>query len=335
MALHYHSAAQLSSTLRHKVNGRNAAWMFTVAAMLAHAACSSQPAAGPAEQSPVLARAYLDVPYASTSPAQRLDLYLPSTGNGPFPLVIWIHGGGWSGGTRTLDDLSPQRQLVLKGYAVATVDYRLSGVARYPAAVQDVKASIRFLRANATRYALAPDRVALWGSSAGAHLAALVGTTPEVTAFDDASLGNAAQSVRVQAVVSWFAPTDLLQMDADGAAQGCPVYNGTGHDSALSPEGIWLGARPSAVPALARQASPVTWLSSDDPPFLVQHGGRDCTVPTNQGARLRDGLRTVETDSTSIQWTLFPVDGHGGTSFNASANVNVVATFLDIWLRAN
>jgi acetyl esterase/lipase len=325
----------LSSTLCCKVRVRQAVSVFALGAIVGLTACTTETSPGSAIEPTALARSYTDVPYASISAAQRLDLYLPATGSGPFPLVIWIHGGGWSGGTKTLDDLSPQRQLVNRGYAVATVEYRLSGVARYPAAVQDVKASIRFLRANAATYALAPERVALWGGSAGAHLAALVGVTPEVTAFDDASLGNATQSVRVQAVVSWFAPTDLLQMDADGAAQGCPVYNGTGHDSAVSPEGLWLGARPSSVPALAKQASPVTWLSSDDPPFLVQHGGRDCTVPTNQGMRLRDGLRASETDTTRVPWTLFPADGHGGTSFSTTANVNTVAAFLDKWLRAN
>jgi dipeptidyl aminopeptidase/acylaminoacyl peptidase len=158
--------------------------------------------------------------------------------------------------------------------------------------------------------------------------------TSPVTLFDDATLGNASQSARVQAVVSWFAPTDLLNMDADGSAQGCPFYNGTGHDSPTSPEGAWLGARPSTVPDLARQASPVTWLSSDDPPMLVQHGGKDCTVPTNQGIRLRDGLRAALGDTTRVPWTLFPNDGHGGTSFNADANVNTVAVFLDRWIRA-
>ena len=291
---------------------------------------------GPSEPivtpTPTLQRELLDLPYASVSRAQRLDLFLPATGAGPFPVLVWIHGGGWAAGSKNLSPTGIQRQMTARGYAVASVEYRLSGEAKYPAAVLDVKAAIRFLRANATRFALNSDRIAVWGSSAGGHLAALVGVTGGVALFDDATLGNATQSSRVQAVVDWFGPSELLQMDADGAAQGCPLFGGVGHDNSNSPEGLWLGGKPSALPARAREASPVTWVSTDDAPALVQHGGIDCTVPTAQGRRFRDALRTA-LDTSRVIWIELPNSGHGGPAFESAANVLVVAAFLDRWLR--
>jgi acetyl esterase/lipase len=277
-------------------------------------------------------RVSLDVAYASVAQAQKLDIYLPETGTGPYPVVVWIHGGGWSGGSKALDAASVQRQLTTRGYAVASVEYRLSGVARYPAAVQDVKAAIRFLRANATKYSLRGDRIAAWGNSAGGHLAAMLALSGGASVFDDAALGNATESSRVQALVDWFGPSDLLMMDADGATQGCPVYNGTGHDAAGSPEGIFLGSRPSLAPAKAREASPMTWVTADDPPALIEHGGRDCTVPTGQGKRLRDAMRAVM-DTSRVAWAELPNDGHGGVGFEAAANMNLVAAFLDKYLK--
>jgi acetyl esterase/lipase len=281
---------------------------------------------------PVFPRTFTNVAYVSGGIAQRFDLYLPDTGRGPFPLVVWIHGGGWSGGSRDLTATSPQRQIVSKGFALASVDYRLSGAARYPASVNDVKAAIRFFRANAATYKIDPDRIAAWGSSAGGHLAAMLGVTGDVARFDDATLGNPTQSSRVQAVVNWFGPADLLQMDADGAAQGCPLWNGFGHDNINAPEGAFLGAKPSSVPDHTREASPQTWVSVDDPPMLLQHGGRDCTVPIGQSRRLRDALRGVM-DTARVPWTELPNDGHGGAGFETAANVALVTTFLTRWLR--
>lgn len=277
-------------------------------------------------------RTRLDLRYASQSNAQRLDLYLPATGAGPFPLVVWIHGGGFSGGTKTLADGAAARRLVDRGFAVASLGYRLSGEARFPAAVLDLKAALRHLRANASDYRIAPDRIGAWGSSAGGHLAAFLGVTGGVAEFEDASLGNAKQSSRVQAVVDWYGPSSLLEMDADASAQGCAPYAGTGHDDASSPEGRWLGGKPSSIPQVASRASPVTWVSVDDPPFIIQHGGRDCSVPTEQGRRLRDALLPV-LGAQAVSWLEFPSDGHGGPSFGAAENLDVITSFFERWIR--
>ena len=294
-------------------------------------ACGSAAADGPAAPGPI-ERTRLDVRYATQSEAQRLDLYLPATGDGPFPLIVWIHGGGFSGGTKSVSAGDAARRLVTKGFAVASLEYRLSGEALFPAAVLDLKAAVRHLRANAATYRIVPDKIGAWGSSAGGHLAAFLGVTGGVAEFDDATLGNASQSSRVQAVVDWYGPADMLQMEPDAMAQGCPRFGGTGHDDANSPEGRWLGGKPSSIPAVAMKASPVTWASADDPPFIIQHGGQDCSVPTNQGRRMRDALLPV-LGASKVSWTEFPTDGHGGPSFGTTANLDVVAAFFERWIR--
>jgi acetyl esterase/lipase len=295
------------------------------------AACGGGSAAPSAPSAP-LVRERLDVRYATTANAQRLDLYLPASGDGPFRLVVWIHGGAFSGGSKSLAANSSARQLTTRGFAVASLEYRLSGEALFPAGVLDLKAAVRHLRANAVTYRIAPEKIGAWGSSAGGHLAAFLGVTGGVAEFEDATLGNAGQSSRIQAVVDWFGPADMLQMEPDAVAQGCPTYGGIGHDDARSPEGLWLGGKPSSIPAVARKASPVTWVSADDPPFIIQHGGQDCTVPTNQGRRMRDALIPV-IGASNVTWAEFPTDGHGGPSFGTAANLDAIAAFFNRWLR--
>lgn len=141
----------------------------------------------------VTTRTWTNVTYAARSSANILDIYLPATGNGPFPLVVFIHGGGFFAGSKTSGQA--MREFVLaRGYAVASIDYRLSGEAKFPAQIHDVKAAIRFLKANATTYAIDKNHVATWGESAGAGLAALAGTSGSVTAVEDLTMGNATEN---------------------------------------------------------------------------------------------------------------------------------------------
>ena len=165
-------------------------------------------------------------------------------GNGPFPLIINVHGGGFMMGDKSNPPATDE--FLANGYAVASVDYRLSGEAKAPAQIQDVKAAVRFLRANAGKYKLNPDKFAGFGGSAGGSLVALLGTSCGVAALEGADLGNADQSSCVQAVVDWFGPTDFLQMDKQFAGTSCPVN----HDAADSPESQ---ARRRADPDRARQ----------------------------------------------------------------------------------
>ncbi len=280
----------------------------------------------PIEREPIPAsRAWLDLAYAPMSAAQRLDIYLPPAGEGPFPVVVWIHGGGWSSGDKALAPNSAPRRLDARGYAVVSLNYRLSGEARFPAAVHDVKAAVRWLRANGARYHLLVEEIGTWSSSAGGHLAAMLGTSGGVPDLEGADLGNAEESSRVQAVVVWFGPSDLLQMDVQATEQGCPLFQGTGHDSSTSPEGRFLGDAPSQVPQLAAQASPVTWASADDPPSLIQHGLSDCTVPWRQSESLAAALSAqLPPESVTL---VYLEAGHGGGGFAADTTLERVANF--------
>ena len=186
---------------------------------------------------------FKDVVYATASATQKLDVYLPE-GDGPFPLIINVHGGGFMMGDKS--NPASADEFLAAGYAVASVDYRLSGEALAPAQIQDVKAAVRFLRANAEQYKLDPQQFAAFGQSAGGNLAALLGTSCGAAALEGADLGNADQSSCVQAVVDWFGPTDFLQMDQQFAGTSCPVT----HDAADSPESL---ARRRADPDRARQ----------------------------------------------------------------------------------
>ncbi len=232
-----------------------------------------------------------DLRYAALSDAQTLDLVVP-TGAGPFPLIIKIHGGAFFGGDKA-SELEDVDQLNAAGYAVASINYRLSCEAVFPAAVQDVKAAVRFLRAHAGDHRLDAHRFAAWGESAGANLAAMVGVTGSLTtALDDASLGSPQVSSEVQAVVGWYGPYDFTTMDGDFAA-GRPAScaDVQVHDSPDSPESRYLGAPLPSVPELAATAGPAHYLASAPrvPPFLLVAGDGDCLVPHQQSSAFHQG----------------------------------------------
>jgi acetyl esterase/lipase len=266
-----------------------------------------------------------DVVYASASPTQKLDLYVPA-GNGPFPSIINIHGGGFMMGDKSNPPLTDE--LLAAGYAVASIDYRLSGEALFPAAVQDAKAALRFLRAHAAEYKLNPDKFGAYGGSAGGNLAAMLGTSCGVAELEGAELGNADQSSCVQAVVDWFGPTDFLQMDKQFAGTTCP----TNHDAADSPESKYIGAAIQTVPDKAKAANPITYVSADDAPFLIQHGSADCNVPPQQGKILAEALAPA-IGADKVTYTLIDGAGHGGSQFSTAENLKVVLEFLAKYLK--
>jgi acetyl esterase/lipase len=155
-----------------------------------------------------ISRKYLDIPYASQSPTQKLDIYLPPEGSGPFPTIIFVHGGAFILGDKRDAQILQALTGINRGYAVASVEYRLAGEAKYPAGLFDVKAAIRFLRANAARYMLDGSRFALYGDSAGGHYIVMAAATQNNPAFEDLSMGSASCSSAVQAVASRFGVYD-------------------------------------------------------------------------------------------------------------------------------
>ena len=287
---------------------------------------------GPAVNSPEtswIRRQYRDVRYAPLSPAQALDIYLPNEGDGPFPVIVAVHGGAFMMGDKADGQLAAPLEGVRRGYAVVSVNYRLSGEATFPAAVQDVKSAVRFLRANAARYGLDGSRIAAWGGSAGGHLVSMLGTTGRARRFDDPAAGNASQSSAVQAVVDWFGPIFFDRMDAQFAAgkKGRPD-----HGAAGSPESRFLGKAVADAPALAADASPATYLDKDAPPFFVEHGDADPLVPTEQSIQFVAAIRAAAGNDRAVL-TILPGAGHGGPQFVTPANLDLVFAFLDKALR--
>jgi acetyl esterase/lipase len=275
-------------------------------------------------------RKWLDLEYATSSQAQKLDVYIPDEGGGPFPVILHIHGGGWIGGDKANAQLSSMLRGLDRGYAVVAVNYRLSGEAIWPAQINDCKAAIRWVRAHADQYLLDRDRIAAWGSSAGGHLSALVGTSGDVEALEDLSQGNPEASSRVQAVVDWFGPTDFLMMDEYLTASG--VKKPMIHSIPDSPESKLIGKNIEDAPELVRAANPETYISADDPPFLIQHGLEDNLVPYQGSVLLARKLGWV-LGYEKVSLELFPDTRHGGPAFGSELNLERVYRFLDKHLK--
>lgn len=287
--------------------------------VVALALVSASPVA-PAQ--PATFTAHRDVEYARPQGLpQRLDVFVPD-GPGPWPLLVWVHGGGWQGGDKALQASGAQLRQATRGYVVASINYRLSGVAPHPAQIHDCKAAIRWLRLHAAEYRIDPARVGAWGSSAGGHLVALLGTSGDVPALEGDE--NPGASSRVSSVVDWYGPSDLPNMQA----QGLPCSGD--HSSAASPEGRMLGCAIPECPEKAREASPISWVSADDPPFHVVHGAADCTVPVLQSQTLHDVLVAAGVESSL---TVIPGAGHGGPQWTDATNLPLLDAFLDRTVR--
>lgn len=233
-----------------------------------------------------------DIVYAKVGERELLlDLYLPPNPKGKLPVVMWIHGGGWRNGDK--GSAGPARPLVGRGFAVVDVAYRLSGEAIFPAQVEDCKAAVRWVRANAAKHGLNGERIGAWGGSAGGHLVAFLGTSGDVMEFETDA--HAGVSSRVQAVVDWYGPTDLLLMNTQ-AVEGAKLD----HDAAGSPESLLVGGPIQEEPyrSIARKVNPLTYVSADDPPFLIHHGDADLLVSWRQSGILHAALKKAGVDST-------------------------------------
>ncbi|NQW29087.1 MAG: alpha/beta hydrolase [Ignavibacteria bacterium] len=260
----------------------------------------------------------LDVPYKTVeSGPLLLDLHLPGNASGPVPLIIWIHGGGWRNGSKATC-LPFRLGFTQRGYAVASINYRLTGEACFPAQIEDCKAAIRWLRAHAAEYGLDADRFGAWGSSAGGHLVSLLGTSGDIAEFDVGDNTNI--SSRVQAVCDYYGPVDFKTM--------CEVYKRFAQPD--SPLSKLLGGPISTRPEAAKAASPITYITPDDPPFLIVHGDADGTVPVEQSRQMDAALHAAGLESELI---ILPGAGHGGTAFATSESIEKAAGFFDRHLK--
>ena len=248
---------------------------------------------------------------------QKLDLFLPAKVKNA-PLVVWIHGGGWQNGSK---DRTPAVTLLSKGYALASINYRLSSHAVFPAQIEDCKAAIRWLRAHAKEHGYDPSRIAVWGSSAGGHLVAMLGVTGDVKEFDTGE--NLNESSRVQAVVDFFGPAELLTMGKQSKEN-----SRIDHDAPNSPEARLVGGALQENKDKARRASPIAYVSKDDAPMLIVHGDADPLVPLAQSETFQAALKKAGVDAS-----LYVVKdgGHGG--FRDPEVQQRVQAFLDRVLK--
>jgi acetyl esterase/lipase len=298
---------------------------MTVAAALIVVVCALGPIGFTQQNSYT---SYLDLEYANVnSTSLKLDLYVPNTG-GPFPVVIWVHGGGWQTGDKS--DPTPAIREVNRGYAVVSINYRLQILHPapldpnlvFPVQIQDCKAAVRWLRANAGLYNLDPNRIGAWGESAGGHLSSLLGTSGGVTDLENLNEGNASFSSRVTSVVDWYGPTDFLQMDAQSLPECGPVC----HNCAESPESYLIGCALQTCPALTQRANPISYVTQDDAAFLIMHGTADCQVPAGQSQLLYNALqgRGLDVAINFVQGA-----GHGGPEFTDPVLLAQVDAFFD------
>ena len=242
-----------------------------------------------------------------------LDLYLPQASE-PSPLIVYVHGGAWRAGSR---DSMPLTALLGAGCAIASVDYRLTPEARFPAQVHDIKAAIRFLRGNQDRYPYDGRKVAIAGSSAGGHLAALVGVTNGTAELEGSVGGHLDESSDVQAIIAYFGASNLLTI----------LHQSTPHGlSARKPAlQLLLGGLPEEERQLAMLASPVFHVDRSDPPLLLLHGDQDSRMPINQSHELHDKFKSL-----GLSAALHVLHGaaHGGKVFYDEARTKVVSSFL-------
>jgi len=244
-------------------------------------------------------QAFREVSYASPLGFRPLllDLYLPA--ERPCPVVVWIHGGAYLMGSRSLVSPILERadlfhRLPSEGIAVASIDYRLSAEAHFPAQLHDVKAAVRWVRARAAEIGVSPGRIAVWGESAGGHLAAMATLTSGIEDLEG-DIGPAGISSAVTTGVDWYGPTDFAAMDLDAPPDSVLV-----HDAPDSPESLLIGAPVLERPDLVARANPVTYARSGTPPLLIQHGRRDRYVPIGQSERLAAALQGSGADVTLI-----------------------------------
>jgi acetyl esterase/lipase len=254
---------------------------------------------------PVETLHYDNIPYANdTLKKHLLDIYIPSTGKSSYPVVVWIHGGAWMSNDKYADMgymKNTLREFIEKGYAVASIDYRWSTVAIFPAQIQDCNQALEFLYQNADKYKLDKNRIALIGFSAGGHLANLAGLSNN-NSVRDFYADSKKPHFKVKVVLDFYGPSDFLTLK--------------GHDSKdpHNPITLLLGGMVADNQAKAREASPITYIDKNDPPFLIVQGEKDESVNPDQAISLSDKLKAAGVENDLI---IVPNAPHYGVMFDA------------------
>lgn len=248
----------------------------------------------------------------------RLDLYQPDQGPAA-GLIVWVHGGAWRAGSRSNVDL---KGLTAFGWAIASVDYRLSTQARFPAQIHDIKAAIRYLRARSDALGIPADRIVIAGSSAGGHLAALVGVSNGHPDLEGTVGDHHKVSSDTQAIVSLYGGSNLTSILRQSTPHGLSV-----RVPALD---LFLGGQPDVVPDLAKLASPVFHVAAGDPPLLLMHGDQDPQMPINQSHELAGAY---EAAGLPVRFKVLHGSAHGGPAFTTKESLQFIDRFLREHLR--
>ena len=256
-----------------------------------------------------------DIPYvANAAPRQNFDLILPKDKDAqPFPLVVWIHGGAWMSGSKDWDNV---KYLVRRGYAIASVDYRFSPEARFPAQIQDCNAALNFILAHATNYGISPHHFIVAGGSAGGHLALLLGMARQEKDF------GADPAVKPAAILDFFGPTDFSKMKADLTE----IHSQKGLDLLQDAGTKLLGPQSAQTPEQIKIVSPITYVNADNPPVLILQGGQDDLVPAVQSRRLHEALAQA---GVKNQLIIVDAAGHDGPLFSTPETAAKVIHFLN------
>ena len=250
--------------------------------------------------------------------ALTLDLYRPEEVSGLLPVIVCIHGGHWDAGGK---ERCPAVTLVQDGYAVASIDYRLTRTAPFPAQIEDCKAAVRWLRANASTYHLDPDHIGVWGHSAGGHLAALLGTSGGVRELEGTG-DNMSYSSRVQAVCDVAGPSDLVRLYQEASQSRGDKSGKVMYDVAAL-----VGGSTEKNITTATAASPIHYVSKDDPPFLIIHGENDATIPVTQAESFAAALKAAGVETTL---EIANGQGHGAGGPNSQP---MIKAFFDKYLK--
>lgn len=270
-------------------------------------------------------RKFLDVQYG-TLPEQKLDVYLPDEGDGPFPLIIYVHGGGWTMGSKVEGSLPCIIDALKSGYAVISVDYRLAPGAKFPEFLFDVKTAVRWARANAEKYLFDPEHFGMIGDSAGGHLTLMVGFTADHPEYEGEQYGWPGVSSAVQAIVDMYGPSILAADNAEFLKEnGMPA-----RQAPLGPSVFDTSF--TTDKRMLELISPITYVHRNIPPTMIQQGGSDPIVPKQHSTILAEKIEKM-CGKDRVELHLYPERTHSDGAFMTSENCAEVLVFFDKYLK--
>ena len=268
----------------------------------------------------------LDIQYAEESKNQVLDLYYPQEGEGPFAVLLHIHGGGFGMGDKRDDHMDTYLKFLEKGIAVGSIEYRLSGEAIFPAAVLDCREAVRFLRKNASEYNIIPDKIAVIGGSAGGNLSAMLGMNIPNGEFPGEEGNQFDTDCNVLFAIDQFGPIDFRNMDNQARANGVSFVD---HDEASSAESSYMGGPlPELSDEWLAKADPTTYINDNMAPLLVEHGCMDRLVPFMQSVNLVNAIYR-KLGQGRVEFVPLPNADHEDKEYSSEWNFNVLWTWIE------